>query len=181
MELTESKITLFLIDFPAFYITDELKEKLSVIFKRKVSVKEIKFNLEKFLDPVREQYYSTGILKEFIFNKPVKNGDKVCILTREDLYIPVLTFVFGEAHMHGEYCIVSSFRLREEFYSREENLELFGERLLKEIVHELGHTFGLTHCINDKCVMHNSFNIEDTDRKSIYPCESCFEELDKVL
>ena len=99
----------------------------------------------------------------------------------EDLFIPVLTFVFGEAHMHGQFAIVSSHRLKEQFYVREENLKLLEQRLLKEIVHELGHTFGLIHCMDDRCVMHNSYSVEDTDHKDIYPCEVCFEKLDETF
>ncbi len=152
---------------------------LEVIFKRTVYVEPDPIEIDEFYDPVRDQYHSTGILKNFILNsrEPV---DRVCFLARVDLYIPILTFVFGEAHLGGHHCIVSEHRLREDFYLRPFNESLETIRLLKEMVHELGHSYGLTHCINDLCVMHNSYNIADTDRKSHFPCSICFEALDRI-
>lgn len=136
--------------------------------------------IDKFYDPVRDQYHSTGILKHFILEKKPP-AERICFLARVDLYIPILTFVFGEAHLGGKHCIVSEHRLREEFYLRPIDKKLETQRLLKEIVHELGHTFGMVHCIDDLCVLHNSYNIEDTDRKSHFPCTVCFEDLDRRL
>ncbi len=178
---SEKKIFISLVDVPRSYIDSDMIEKLSIIFRRRIVVQFESLSLDKFFDPIRDQYHSTEILRYFIFNHSISGGDKKCIVVRKDLFIPILTFVFGEAHLNGNYCIVSTNRLCERFYDRTPNVEIFKERLLKEIVHELGHTFGLTHCLNDLCVMHNSFTIEDTDRKSIYPCEDCFEKLDEVL
>ncbi len=177
----EKKIILSLVDAPKSYVDGEIAEKISVFFKRKVLIDFISIPLEKFLNPIRDQYNSTEILKYFIFNHPIENEDKNCLIVRKDLFIPILTFVFGEAHLNGNYCIVSTHRLCERFYKRVPDTKIFRKRLLKEIVHELGHTFGLTHCINDLCVMHNSFTIEDTDRKKEYFCEECFSELDDLL
>ena len=61
-------------------------------------------------------------------------------LTELDLYIPVLTYVFGEAQLAGDSALVSAHRLRQEFYGMPANRRLLDERLLKESLHELGHT-----------------------------------------
>jgi archaemetzincin len=37
----------------------------------------------------------------------------------------------------------------------------FGQRLVKEAVHELGHAFGLNHCENIECVMHFSNSLQN--------------------
>ncbi len=168
------------IRFPVEWIDPEILEKVGVIFRRDVRVEPQELDLDTFYDPVRDQYHSTAILKHFILERPA-GTDRSCFLVTEDLYIPILTFVFGEAHMHGRHCIVSSHRLREEFYLRDPDPGLLRDRLLKEIVHELGHTFGLIHCFDDLCVMNNSYGISGTDRKSCFPCELCFEKLDEVL
>jgi len=168
------------IRFPEKWISDRLMEQLSVIFKQHVSCKPEKLDLEDFYDPVRDQYHSTDILKHYILNQPV-SGPRICYLVQVDLFIPILTFVFGEAHMNGRHCIVSARRLQEDFYMREGNEVLFEARLLKEIVHEVGHTFGLIHCYDDLCVMNNSYDISGTDRKQPFPCEMCFEKLDELL
>ncbi len=179
--LNNNKIILAPVDISTDILKDEIVEKLGIIFKREVVIEKTRLNIDTFYDPVREQYNSTEILKHFIFNHPAEPYEKVCLIVPYDLFIPILTFVFGEAHMHGNYCIVSLYRLKEDFYGKECNEKLLKTRLLKEIVHELGHTFGLTHCFDNKCVMFNSYTIEDTDRKAIYFCDSCFEKLDKVL
>ncbi len=177
---SEEKIILAPIHFPKKLLNRFIFETLENIFRRQVYIASPKVDMHPFLDPAREQYQSTGILKHFIKTTP-SGESKICLLVEEDLFIPVLTFVFGEAHMHGQFAIVSSHRLKEQFYLREENLKLLEQRLLKEIVHEHGHTFGLIHCMNDRCVMHNSYSVEDTDHKDIYPCEVCFEKLDETF
>ena len=177
---SEEKIILAPVHFPKELLTPFIFEALENIFRRQVYIASPKLDMHPFLDPARDQYQSTGILKHFIKTTP-SGESKICLLVEEDLFIPVLTFVFGEAHMHGQFAIVSAHRLKEQFYMREENLKLLGQRLLKEIIHELGHTFGLIHCIDDRCVMHNSYSVEDTDHKDIYPCEVCFAKLDETL
>lgn len=162
-------------------IDNKMVEVLKAIFKREVIIsRKTDIDIEEFYSATRNQYHSTEILKTCIKASNVLDN-KIVLLTEVDLYIPILTFVFGEAHMNGQFSIVSTARLMESFYQREENEELFKQRLLKEVAHELLHCFGLTHCLNDLCVLHSSTTIEDTDRKEIYPCESCFEILDAIL
>ena len=102
------------IRFPVGWIDPEILEKVGVIFRRDVRVEPQELDLDTFYDPVRDQYHSTAILKHFILERPA-GTDRSCFLVTEDLYIPILTFVFGEAHMHGRHCIVSSHRLRRSF------------------------------------------------------------------
>jgi len=85
----------------------------------------------------------------------------------------VLTFVFGEAQLSGNCAVVSLHRLREEFYGLPPNEELVRARLLKEAVHELGHTFGLRHCDNWQCVMTSSHAVERLDVKGTEFCFLC--------
>ncbi len=67
-------------------------------------------------------------------------------LTGRDLFVPVLTFVFGQAQLGGRVAVVSLARLRQEFYGMAPNGEILMERAVKEALHETGHTFGLVHC-----------------------------------
>ena len=90
-----------------------------------------------------------------------------------DLYIPILTFVFGEAQLKGPCAVVSLFRLRQKFYGLQEDEELLMNRLLKESVHELGHTLGISHCGDYGCVMAPSHAVEWIDLKSARLCEAC--------
>jgi archaemetzincin len=100
-------------------------------------------------------------------------GGKLLGVTSVDLFIPVLTFVFGEAQLNDRACVASGCRLHEEFYGMAPNERLFRERLLKECIHELGHTFGLLHCHDYNCVMHSSTSVDEIDVKGAHLCPSC--------
>jgi len=86
-----------------------------------------------------------------------------------DLYVPGMNFVFGEARCPGQVAVISTRRLK----PTPRNQRLFRERVLKEAVHEIGHTLGLKHCPNSACVMHFSEQIGDTDKKSATFCVEC--------
>jgi len=90
-----------------------------------------------------------------------------------DLYIPILTFVFGEAQMGGPCAVVSAHRLRQEFYGLPPNPELFRQRVIKEAVHEIGHTLNLTHCEDYSCAMAPSHAVEWIDLKEGTLCAGC--------
>jgi len=89
------------------------------------------------------------------------------------LFVPVLTFVFGEAQLDGNCATVSFARLREEAYGLPAHEDVLRERLLKEAIHELGHTFGLRHCADWRCVMTSSHAVERLDVKSAEFCGEC--------
>ena len=136
------------------------------------------FELESLFSPERNQYYSTGFLKQAI-DKTKDFDGKVIILTSLDIFIPVLTFVFGEAQLNGKHSVVSICRLYEEFYANEGREDLLIERASKEILHELGHNLGLIHCIDWDCVMHSSNSVEEIDIKGEFFCNSCKELISK--
>lgn len=122
----------------------------------------------------RGQYDSTRILTELKVRYP---DGLVVGATACDLYIPVLTFVFGEAEMPGRAAIFSIHRLREEFYGLPPNSSLLRERALREMRHEIGHLHGLTHCPDWACVMSSSHSVERVDAKSARYCAECEEKL----
>jgi archaemetzincin len=120
----------------------------------------------------RQQYSSTEILASLAL-RDTPDTWRLLGITSLDLYIPILTFVFGEAQMGGPAAVISSHRLRDEFYGLPPNLRMLRERLLKEAVHELGHTLTLTHCQDYECVMSPSHGVEWVDLKSGRFCSSC--------
>ena len=128
----------------------------------------------------RKQYYSTMILKELRAGVQIDSVRTIGV-TALDLYIPVFTFVFGEAQLGSHCAIISLNRLRQEFYGLPRDEELFLSRAEKEAVHELAHTFDLTHCHDENCIMHASYTIGDTDVKSILFCELCNHKLSSRL
>src|SRR3954452_3466969 len=100
----------------------------------------------------RRQYHSSKLLGELEkFAGPYTW--RILGVAGVDLYIPILTFVFGEAQMGGPCSVVSFHRLRQEFYGLPADSEVLRSRLLKEAVHEIGHTINLTHCEDYGCAM----------------------------
>jgi archaemetzincin len=120
----------------------------------------------------RQQYHSSEMLQRM---QPLVTPGSWRLLgvTDVDLYIPILKYVFGEAQMGGPCAVISGYRLRQELYGLERNDELFRERLRKEALHELGHTLGLRHCQDYRCVMASAHAVEWIDLRDSALCESC--------
>lgn len=118
-------------------------------------------------DARRRQHSSREMLRWLVSTCP-GGAARVLGVTDVDLFMPVLTFVFGEAQLDGVGAIVSTARLADGT-----NAERSISRIVKESVHELGHTFGLTHCSLAGCVMTRSTNVEAVDRKRPQLCDDC--------
>ena len=125
----------------------------------------------------RQQYHSSEILAA-MQRHITSNTWRLLGVTEFDLYIPILTFVFGEAQLGGSAALVSYHRLRQEFYGLPADMDLLANRLLIEAVHELGHTLRLTHCHDYRCAMAPSHAVEWIDIKDSGFCEEC---LSRVL
>jgi archaemetzincin len=126
-------------------------------------------------DKKRNQYNSTIILNKM---RPHPSGKRsfapVLGVVDLDIYASGLNYVFGEAFTPGKAALISLWRLKPEFYGADEDLSLYDMRVLKEAVHEVGHTLGLQHCPRSFCVMHFSNSIFDTDRKQSLLCDQCY-------
>ncbi len=120
----------------------------------------------------RQQYHSSEILQRMqAFVRP--RDWRLLAVADVDLYIPILKYVFGEAQMGGPCALVSVHRLRQEFYGLDRNDGLLSQRLLKESVHELGHTLDLHHCQDYRCMMASSHSVEWIDLRENTFCDSC--------
>lgn len=150
-----------------------LVDPLQSIFNARVDIEETdKRSVPSALDDSRGQYNSTDILRSLL-NRPPLLRTKMVGITSVDLFVPVLTYVFGEAQLDGTAAVVSTYRLDNVMYGLAADPVLFFERVLKETVHELGHTYGLLHCRNIDCAMHASTAVEDIDVKGASLCKDC--------
>jgi archaemetzincin len=153
-------------------LLEPLAEGLTRCLRVACSIQPDGLEAEFAFNPQRRQYHSTEILKKIV-QKPFTDAWKVLGVTEVDLYIPVLTFVFGEAQLAHGGAVVSAHRLHQQFYGMPPDPELLHERLLKEALHELGHTYGLRHCPDYNCVMSSSNGVERIDLKSAGFCPNC--------
>lgn len=161
-------------------IVEEIAHRLMKTMDRAVTVLSPLEQPVYAFDPVRKQYYSTKILRSLV-NNHRDTALRTIGLINADIFIPVLTYVFGEAQLNGRAALVSSARLRQEYYGLKPDRALLAERLFKEVMHELGHTFGLTHCDLDTCAMSLSTNVRGIDGKTAEFCTEHREQLIKKL
>ncbi|MFW9973478.1 MAG: hypothetical protein ACFFDF_25055 [Candidatus Odinarchaeota archaeon] len=92
-----------------------------------------------------------------------------------------ILFLFGETHLKHRCCVVSSLKLKEQFYNRPPMIKVFERRIIKEIIHEIGHIIlGPDHCAEDSCVMCFSHDVEVIDKKSFDFCVKCKKKIEQI-
>ncbi|MFP3310624.1 MAG: pentalenene synthase [Caldivirga sp.] len=125
-----------------------------------------------YLDPRRGQVRADLLLSAIghALRAQYPGFDRYVAVVNADGYVPGLNFVFGVAE--GDYALVFTARLLG---------ELLVTRILKEVIHEVGHTLGLGHCENPSCVMHFSNTLMDTDRKGPGFCPRCMVKVRRAL
>jgi len=91
-------------------------------------------------------------------------------LMGSDLYGLELNFVFGEALLEQRAGIYSVHR-----FGRQREALL--RRALKLSAHEIGHLFGMQHCVFYDCVMNGTNSLVETDRRPLHLCPVCLAKL----
>jgi len=157
-------------------LTGLVAEDVSREFHYSVELRECSLDISSFYNPGRRQYDANALLKMISQRAPM-DAVKVIGMVRVDIYIPIFTYIFGQAKLNGYTGVASLYRLRNEHYGLEADYELLIDRFSKVIIHELGHTFGLIHCSNPVCVMRSSTYVEDLDQKEKQFCHRCRAEL----
>jgi archaemetzincin len=165
------------------YVIGRIQENLNMILPETTTMlaAETLPVPEEAFAKARKQYRSDIILS-IVHNHAEKEKtlDRILGIVDIDIFVPDLSFVFGEAECPGKAALISLWRLRPEFYGNASNMELFIERGTKEAVHELGHTLSLKHCPNPFCVMYFSNSIFETDRKQSLFCNKCHMKVETI-
>lgn len=163
------------------YFEREILEKVAAVIEKEIKIqvdfRMMHFDLESYYDPVRKQYNGNSLLK-YVETNLAYEDRKTIALVAVDLYIPILTYIFGQAYLNGNSGIASLYRLGNERYGLPRDEVLLQRRFAKEIIHELGHCYGLIHCHTFDCVMKVSTYVEDIDQKSASFCSKCRQQID---
>ncbi len=170
--MTQKKITLF--NFGHFD-NDLLSEVGAVAGKEFDAVFTFRkeyVDLSEFFDSSRKQYNGNKLLA-FVDQRAGFEQGKLIGLFSVDIFIPILTYIYGQAYLNGKSAIASAHRLSNERYGLARDEKVFLSRLIKEVNHELGHCYGLIHCHTPGCVMQSSTYVEDIDQKNMHFCDSC--------
>ena len=163
-----------IISFSTFdpLVIQKLAESVAAEFNSKVKTKEGRLDLSDYFDPTRSQYNANELLSAVEQLFPGQDH-KTIGLFAVDIFIPILTYIFGQAYLNGQTAIASTHRLSNSRYGLKDDPEKRLQRITKEVIHELGHAYGLIHCHTPKCVMVSSTYVEDIDQKSHHFCLSC--------
>lgn len=149
-----------------------LREELAKVVRQPVTVgRPVALPPEAF-QPLRGQYLGESIL-EALYKLPLPAGSQAVALVDGDCYTPGHDFVYGLAAKGGRMALVALPRLRPSYHGEPPDSAKYAVRVLKEIVHELGHTWNLAHCADLRCVMHFSGTLDDTDSKGVQLCAHC--------
>jgi archaemetzincin len=159
-------------------LLEKVVKDVELEFSLPVKTGEGHLDLSLFLEPSRGQYDGFRLLKE-IDRGFAQENEKTMGLFNVDLFIPILTYIFGQAYLNGRAGIASIYRLRNERYGIFKDEKILVSRFRKEVIHELGHTFGLIHCFDPTCVMRSSTYVEDIDQKNHQLCRKCKEQLSR--
>jgi len=131
--------------------------------------------------PERKQYHASFFVSLAERYARMLHFTRVVAITDVNLFVPGLNFVFGQASLHGLGAVVSLFMLRPEVYGESPDMDLLLERVVKTVIHEIGHTLGLNHCDNPRCVMRFSNHVGETDFKNKNFCSTCRKKVDRAL
>lgn len=130
-----------------------------------------------------KQLLTTDILDFLAWHFP---RDAFCFtgITMQDLYPePSWNFVFGQASLVRQVGVFSFARYDPSFNRRHRDLSVPARNILvlrrscKVLAHEIGHMFGLYHCIYYRCCMNGSNNLQESDGKPIHLCPVCLKKL----
>jgi archaemetzincin len=157
-------------------ILENLASDVKIEFGVPVVLKDSYADITAYFEPSRRQYDANKLLK-LIDSDSTPDAIKTIGLFQVDLFIPILTYIFGQAIYKGDTGVVSVYRLKNEQYGLPRNNELLYERFRKVVIHELGHSFGLKHCHVPTCVMRSTTYVEEIDQKEFHFCVKCREEL----
>jgi archaemetzincin len=171
-------ITLILPEEMNRAIPEFLVGPIENVFNQNIDIRNT-FKLPDNSWNVKRNQYEADLILDLV-PMPLPRDRNLAILDL-DIFALGLNFVFGEADANTRKALISLKRLKPEYYGLPPDEDIFKERVLKEAIHELGHTYGLRHCPNRRCVMHFSNSIDDTDIKENKFCLLCRRRLNTTL
>ena len=158
---------------------EKLAHDVEIEFGMPVQITTMYTDISAFFDASRRQYDANRLLK-ILGSESKSDALKTIGLFQVDLFIPILTYIFGQAVFKGRTGIASVYRLKNEQYGLPQNNALLFQRFRKVVIHELGHTFGLIHCHVPSCVMRSTTYVEEIDQKKHHFCKKCRSEFEML-
>ena len=157
-------------------LLEEMREYAGIFFGCDTIILSPKPMPQNTYNEERKQYNGSQILDGLIPSVP-KDALALSAITMQDLYVPELNFVFGVASLSERVGVYSLAR----YDWGGANEKIFLRRSINVMAHEIGHVFGMNHCIFYDCVMCGSNSLAETDRRSSFLCPLCLDKLQWCL
>jgi len=153
--------------YPLEALVDVLHAKLLNEIEERPDIKMNKiFALTTFPLVSRNPYFD--FFEKFLGIHETRIGLRIMVLSMKPFEPPELSELLKKPGENGNRELLRS------------KLELFKNRLLKGVLHEVGHSFGLDHCTNN-CVMNSPSSMEEWDSRMLGYCDSCFISLKRAV
>lgn len=129
----------------------------------------------------QEQVLAGYVLDSILIRR--KPADAVILMgiTEKDLFPrPEWNYVFGLASYENGVGVTSMYRLADAHLTQSNFNECL-TRLIKIGSHEIGHMFGISHCLNANCVMNGTNSLTETDYHLARACSLCQQKLNASI
>jgi archaemetzincin len=131
-------------------------------------------------EPVK-QYRTDWFLNRLLPPRLPEKAVMLAGVTAADLYpSDDWNYVFGIASLRRRVGVYSIRRYFPEFWGEPETAESYRvalRRAIKLVTHELGHCFGLLHCIEYECNLNGSNSLSESDGRPLFLCPVCLKKL----
>ncbi len=151
-------------------LLETVRQYVSIYFQCAAKILPERELPERTFHAARDQYDAEAILETLALGVP-DDALGVAAFTDRDLYQGDLSFVFGLASLTRRVGIYSIHR-----YGDPHSAEAL-RRSLKVANHEIGHMFGIRHCVFYHCSMNGSNSLDESDARPVHYCPV---DLDKL-
>jgi len=120
-------------------------------------------------------------LDSVLIKRKPKDAVVLMGITERDLFPkPEWNYVFGSASYQDGVGVTSMYRFANGNLT-DSNFNKSLERLIKISSHEIGHMFGISHCLNANCVMNGTNHLPETDSHFARACSLCQQKLNSSI
>ncbi len=128
----------------------------------------------------RRQFDAEKLLKLAIARKR-ESLVAVLGIVDTDMFYGEKSFAYGLNRPHQGLGVMALARLREEYYHKTPDIELFQRRAVTEAIYQVGQAVGMPPCNLKKCVLLPSTTLWRLDAKGQAFCENCQARLQAKL
>ncbi|WP_228407571.1 MULTISPECIES: archaemetzincin [Chryseobacterium] len=138
-------------------------------------------NVKRIFKDGQEQVLAGYVLDSVLIKRKPKDAVVLMGITERDLYPrPDWNYVFGFASYENGVGVTSMYRFANGHLT-DSNFNESLTRLMKISSHEIGHMFGVTHCLNANCVMNGTSTLSETDFHYVRACSLCQRKLNSNI